>query len=170
MKQKLFGLCRAKSPSPLLFCLEHTNDPAHHDPLRTQKSRSAFVTTIRQRTPRTSVTSPKPSPRPPTQQAATPQPQKRKQAEGPAPQAQDVGDVRSSMRKITQQQSVLKKNLRIVDARQNTRRERERERGTQNVSIKNATITMTTNQPLQKVTKSLYIVTNLGQLPFMLFT
>ena len=26
------------------------------------------------------------------------------------------------------------------------------------------------NQPLQKVTKSLYTVTNLGQLPFMLFT
>ena len=26
------------------------------------------------------------------------------------------------------------------------------------------------NQPLLKVTKSLYIVTNLGQLPFMLFT
>ena len=26
------------------------------------------------------------------------------------------------------------------------------------------------NQPLQKVTKSLYIVTDLGQLPFMLFT
>ena len=25
-------------------------------------------------------------------------------------------------------------------------------------------------QPLQKVTKSLYIVTHLGQLPFMLFT
>ena len=39
-----FGLCRGKSLSPLLFCLEHTNDPAHHDPLRTQKSRSAFVT------------------------------------------------------------------------------------------------------------------------------
>ena len=44
MKQKLFGLCRGKSPSPLLFYLEHTNDPAHHDPLCTQKSRSAFVT------------------------------------------------------------------------------------------------------------------------------
>ena len=48
----------------------------------------------------------------------------------------------------------------------------QRERGTKNISIKNATGTMTTNnnQPLQKVTKSLYIVTNLGQLPFMLFT
>ena len=78
---------------------------------------------------------------------------------------------RPSMRKITQQQSVLKKNLRIIDARQNTHREREREREAQkNISIKNATITMTTNQPLQKVTNSLYIVTNLGKLPFMLIT
>ena len=50
-------------------------------------------------------------------------------------------------------------------------RERERERGTKNISIKNATVTITTNQPLQKVTKSLYIVIDLGQLPkFMLFT
>ena len=42
-----------------------------------------------------------------------------------------VGDERPSMRKITQQ-SVLKKNLRIGDARQNTHRERER--GTKNIS------------------------------------
>ena len=46
-----------------------------------------------------------------------------------------------------------------------------REREAQRVSlIKNATVTNKNNQPLQKVTKSLYIVTNLGQLPFMLFT
>ena len=69
------------------------------------------------------------------------------------------------MRKITQH-SVVKKNLRIGEAKQNTHRERE----AQSMSlIKNATITKN-NQPLQKVTKSLYIVTNLGQLPFMLFT
>ena len=50
-------------------------------------------------------------------------------------------------------------------------RERERERGTKNISIiKNATVTTMNHQPLQKVTKSLYIVTHLGQLPFVLFT
>ena len=44
-------------------------------------------------------------------------------------------------------------------------------RGTKNISIiKNATVTTMNNQPLQKVTKSLYIVTHLGQLPFMLIT
>ena len=48
--------------------------------------------------------------------------------------------------------------------------QRERERGTKNVYIhKQATVT-NDNQPLQKVTKSHYIVTHLGQLPFMLFT
>ena len=46
------------------------------------------------------------------------------------------------------------------------RRERERQRLS---LIKSATVTNDT-QPLQKVTKSLYIVTNLGQLPFTLFT
>ena len=51
-----------------------------------------------------------------------------------------------------------------------TKSERERERGTKNISIKNATVTTRNNQPLQKVTRSLYIVTHLGQLPFMLFT
>ena len=44
------------------------------------------------------------------------------------------GRARPSMRKITQQQSVLKKNLRIGDARQNTHTKRERERGTKNIS------------------------------------
>ena len=49
---------------------------------------------------------------------------------------------------------------------------RERERGTKRYIsiIKNATVTIMNNQPLQKVTKSLYIVTHLGQLPFILFT
>ena len=73
------------------------------------------------------------------------------------------------MRKITQHPE-MKKNLRVGETRQNTQEDRESERGTKNISIKNATVTMTTNQPLQKATKSLYIVTNLGQLPFMLFT
>ena len=37
------------------------------------------------------------------------------------------------------------------------------------IFIKGAIVT-NDNQPLQKVTKSPYIVTDLGQLPFMLFT
>ena len=37
-------------------------------------------------------------------------------------------------------------------------------------SYKMQQLQMTTNQALQKVTKSLYIVTHLGQLPFMLCT
>ena len=49
-------------------------------------------------------------------------------------------------------------------------RERERERGTKNVYIHKRETVTNDNQPLQKVTKSLYIVTNLGKLPFMLFT
>ena len=48
-------------------------------------------------------------------------------------------------------------------------RERKREIGTKRRYIPIATVT-NDNQPLQKVTKSLYIVTDLGQLPFMLFT
>ena len=48
--------------------------------------------------------------------------------------------------------------------------QRERERGTKNISIHKMQQLQNNNQPLQKVTKSLYIVTNLGQLPFMLFT
>ena len=59
-----------------------------------------------------------------------------------------------------------------------TERERERERERQrerqrhkeyNSINKEATVT-NEQQPLQKVTKSLYIVTHLGQLPFILFT
>ena len=50
-------------------------------------------------------------------------------------------------------------------------RERERERDTKNISIhKNATVTHKNNNNPLKVTKSLYIVTHFGQLPFMLFT
>ena len=49
---------------------------------------------------------------------------------------------------------------------------RERERGTKRyISInKSATVTRMNNQPLQKATKSLYIVTHLGQQPFTLIT
>ena len=48
-------------------------------------------------------------------------------------------------------------------------REREREREAQKISLYSRRCN-SYNQPLQKVTKSLYIVTHLGQLPFMLFT
>ena len=48
------------------------------------------------------------------------------------------------------------------------RTEREAQRGI-SLLTKYATIT-NEQQPLQKVTKSLYIVTHLGQLPFMLIT
>ena len=72
------------------------------------------------------------------------------------------------MQKITQQQYVLKKNLRIGDAGQNIHIERERE--AQRVSLIKSAIVTKNNQPLQRVTKSLYIVTDLRQLPFMLFT
>ena len=61
--------------------------------------------------------------------------------------------------------------MRIEDMKtEYAQRERERERGTKNVYIhKQATVT-NDNQPLEKVIKSHYIVTDLGQLPFMLFT
>ena len=45
--------------------------------------------TIRQKTPRTLVPSPQPSPRPANQQTSGTRPQKRKQAAGPTPPAQD---------------------------------------------------------------------------------
>ena len=71
------------------------------------------------------------------------------------------------------QQSVLWKNLRMGDMKQrNTQRERERGREAQR-GITLLTIMQqlqNEQQPFQKVTKSLYIVTHLGQLPFMLFT
>ena len=49
------------------------------------------------------------------------------------------------------------------------KRGRERDRHKELIYSKNATVT-NDNQPLLKVTKSLYIVIDLGQLPFMLFT
>ena len=65
-------------------------------------------------------------------------------------------------------------NLRVEDRKQhNTHRERERERHREYNSIIKRYATVTNEQqqqPLQKVTKSLYIVTHLGQLPFILFT
>ena len=52
--------------------------------------------------------------------------------------------------------------------------QRERERGTKNKLYSNSNrykrTTSTTTTTFTKVTRSLYIVTNLGQLPFMLFT
>ena len=51
------------------------------------------------------------------------------------------------------------------------RTKRERERGTKRYnSLKKEATDTNEQQPLQKVTKSLYIVTHLGQLPFSLFT
>ena len=76
------------------------------------------------------------------------------------------------MRKRSYNNLFWRKNLCVGDMKQrNTQRERERKRGTKryNSINKNATVT-TEQQPLQKVTKSLYIVTHLGKLPFMLFT
>ena len=48
----------------------------------------------------------------------------------------------------------------------------ERERSTKSITLLSKVCATVTNeqQPLQKVTKSLYIVTHLGQLPFILFT
>ena len=50
--------------------------------------------------------------------------------------------------------------------------QRKREREAQRISLlsRMQQLQDNDNQPLQKVTKSLYIVTNLGQMPFMLFT
>ena len=50
--------------------------------------------------------------------------------------------------------------------------QREREREAQRIYLysQKSTVTTQNNQPLQKVTKSLYIVIDLGQLPFMQFT
>ena len=57
------------------------------------------------------------------------------------------------------------------EATQYTERERERERHKEYISIIKRYATVTNEQqPLQKVTKSLYIVTHLGKLPFILFT
>ena len=82
----------------------------------------------------------------------------------------ESGEV-ASAEEITQC-SVVWENLRMEDVKQrNTHREREREaqRGITLLSKVCATVT-NEQQPFQKVTKSLYIVTHLGQLPFILFT
>ena len=50
-----------------------------------------------------------------------------------------------------------------------SKREREAQRGVMYISNSNS-YNNNNNQPLLKVSKSLYIVTVLGQLPFMLFT
>ena len=72
------------------------------------------------------------------------------------------------MRKITQHSVV--KNLCMGESKIRTERERERERHKEYIFIQeDATITNKNNN-LLKVTKSVYIVTNLGQLPFMLST
>ena len=54
----------------------------------------------------------------------------------------------------------------------NTHRERERDTHTKRYNSINKICNSYKNeqQPLEKVTKSLYIVTHLGQLPFMLIT
>ena len=84
-----------------------------------------------------------------------------------------VGDEpRPSMRKITQQSVMLKKPAYRRSKAKYAQIERERERGTKNISIHKMQQLQNNNdqQPLKKVTKSLYIVTHLGQLPFILFT
>ena len=63
---------------------------------------------------------------------------------------------------------VMKKNLCMHEQDRHRGREREREAQRKRY-IPIATVT-NDNQPSLKVTKSLYIVTILGQLPFMLFT
>ena len=71
------------------------------------------------------------------------------------------------------QHFVMVKNLRMRDKRDT---HTERERGTKNKlysrrqQLQMTTTTTKTTITFTKVTRSLYIVTNLGQLPFMLFT
>ena len=81
---------------------------------------------------------------------------------------------RPPVRKRSHNNLFWRKNLRMGDMKErNTHTHTERERGTKNISINNMAIVTTMNnqqQPLLKVTRSLYIVTHLGQLPFMLFT
>ena len=78
---------------------------------------------------------------------------------------------RPPVRKRSHNNLFLRKNLRMGDMKQYTHRERGRERGTKNISFYQMQQLQckSNNNPL-KVTKSLYIVTHLGQLPFMLFT
>ena len=66
-----------------------------------------------------------------------------------------------------------RKNLRIGDVKQDTHIEREREREAQRVYLlltRMQQLQEWQQKPLQKVTRSLYIMTHLGQLPFMLIT
>ena len=65
--------------------------------------------TIRQPTPRPSVTPPEPSPRPTTQQAAPPRPQKRKQAEETTPPAPEAQTQPSKKRRLNRESSAEQK-------------------------------------------------------------
>ena len=65
--------------------------------------------TIRQPTPRPSVTSPEPSPRPTVQQAAPPRPQKRKQAEATTPPAPEPQTQPSKKRRLNRESSADQK-------------------------------------------------------------
>ena len=63
------------------------------------------------------------------------------------------------------------KNLRKGETKQDTHIEREREKERhKRINYIQEGNSYKRQQPLLKVTKSLYIVTNIGQLPFMLFT
>ena len=65
------------------------------------------------------------------------------------------------------------KNLRMEDMKLDTHTHRERETHTHTkrcLLLSRMQPIQNNNQPLQKVTKSLYIVTHLGQLPFIIFT
>ena len=75
-------------------------------------------------------------------------------------------------RGITQCSVFVEENLCMEDVKQHkcTRIERERERHKELYLYKQKATVTNEQQPLQKVTKSLYIVTHLGQLPFILFT
>ena len=67
-----------------------------------------------------------------------------------------------------QEQHFVMKNLRNGESKIHRERERERERHKEYISIQEMQQLQNDNNVL-KVTKSLYIVTYLGQLPFMLF-
>ena len=77
---------------------------------------------------------------------------------------------RPHVRKRSHNNLFRRKNLRMGDMKQKTHREREREAQRISIFINRQQLQQMNNQPLQKVTKSHYIVTHLGQLPFMLFT
>ena len=60
--------------------------------------------------------------------------------------------------------------MRMGDMKQDTHRERERHKYYLLLTRMQQLQCKSNNQPLQKFTKSLYIVTHLGQLPFTLIT